>query len=350
MYSIIEQEDRKIIKEDRTMFRKILCSNGLEASTIGLGCMGMSEFYGDTDDKESKAILKRAVQLGINHFDTADIYGFGHNEQLVGEALKPYRSQVIIATKFGIVRDKKDPTARGLNGRPEYVKISCENSLKRLGIDTIDLYYMHRMDPQVPIEDTVGAMGELVKEGKVHHIGLSEVSANSIRRAYAIHPITAIQTEYSLWSRGPEKEVIPLCEDLGIAFVSYSPLGRGFLTGKMKNLAQQTSSNDFRFHLPRLNGENLEHNLKIVKAIEEVAKSKECSPAQIALSWVLTQNPYVTAIPGTKKRSYLEENVAGAKISLTEKEVSQLNAMIPPGFAKGERYPSASMKAYQLDE
>ena len=331
------------------MQTKVISTTGLEVSKLGLGCMGMSEFYGHTDEAESMATLEKAIDLGITHFDTADVYGFGHNEKLISKILKSHRNRLIIATKFGIVRDQNNPMARSINGRPEYVKASCEHSLKKLGVDVIDLYYAHRIDPEVPIEDTVGAIDDLVKQGKVRYIGLSEVNPDLIRRAHAVHPITAMQTEYSLWSRGPEKEVIPLCKTLGIGFVAYSPIGRGFLTGKIKSL-DTLETNDARRHFPRLHDENLFHNLKIVETIETLSKAKNCTPAQTALAWVLAQGHHVTAIPGTKRCTYLEENCQSVDITLTSEELDLLTTTLPHGFAKGDRYPSALMNEYHLEE
>ncbi len=321
----------------------------MEFSRIGLGCMGMSEFYGEIDEKESAATLEKAVHLGVTHFDTADMYGTGSNEELVGKALKPYRDQVFIATKFGIVRDPNNPAARGLNGTPAYVKNSCENSLKRLGIDTIDLYYLHRLDPNTPIEETVEAMAGLVKEGKVKYIGLSEANANIIRRAQTIHPIAAVQTEYSLWSRGPEKEIIPLCKELNICFVAYSPLGRGFLSGKIKS-SGDFDSIDWRPQFPRFHQENITHNLKVIDVLESFAKKYNATPSQIALAWLFAKGDHITAIPGTKRRKYLEENVKACDISLSKEDLNAINEAVPVGFSKGERYPSEFMKAFQYEE
>ncbi len=331
------------------MLKKTISQDGFSVSELGLGCMGMSEFYGPIDEKEAVKTLERAIELGITHFDTADVYGFGHNEELVGKTLNPYRDQVVIATKFGIVRDKNDPTARGINGRPDYVKESCEGSLKRLGIDAIDLYYVHRIDLDIPIEDTMGALADLVQQGKIRHIGLSEASPEIIRRAHATYPLTAIQSEYSLWSRGPEKDILPLCESLGIGFVAYGPVGRGFLTGKMKSL-NVLDPTDARRHLPRFQDENLTHNLKVVETIETFAQSKNCTPAQLCLAWVLAQGKQITAIPGTRHRSYLEENCKSLNLHFTPEELSSLDKAFPFGFAKGDRYPAAMMATYNLKE
>lgn len=326
-----------------------LSANGPIVSALGLGCMGMSEFYGPVDELEAIKTLERAVELGITHFDTADVYGFGHNEELIGRTLKSHRDQLFIATKFGIVRDKNDSTARGMNGHPAYVKTSCEGSLKRLGIDTIDLYYVHRIDPLVPIEDTMGALAELVQQGKIRHLGLSEASPEVIRRAHAVHPLTVIQTEYSLWSRGPEKEVLPLCQSLGIGFVAYSPIGRGFLTGKMKTIDVLDQA-DARRYFPRMQDDNFTHNLKMIDLIENFAQQKNCTPAQLCLAWVLAQGDYITAIPGTRHRTYLEENCNALSVNLTPDEISQLNQTFPFGYAKGDRYPSDFMASYGLKE
>jgi len=329
------------------MVIKKISQTGLTVSAIGLGCMGMSEFYGTADEPECIATLEEAVELGITHFDTADMYGFGDNERLIGRVLKPFRDKIIIATKFGIVRDKNQTIARGVNGSPEYVKAACASSLERLGMDYIDLYYLHRMDPRVPIEETIQAMAELVKEGKVRYIGLSEADAETIRLAHQIHPISAIQSEYSLWARGPEKEILPLCQELGIGFVAYSPLGRGFLTGKITDV-NALEKDDFRRTLPRFQEGNLHHNLLIVDTLEKIAKPKNKSIAQLSLAWVLAQAPFITAIPGTKHRKYLTENMGALTIDLTPEELDTLNKLIPPGFAHGERYAKEVMRAFNL--
>ncbi len=290
------------------MMKKALGTQGLEASELGLGCMGMSEFYGPRDDEQSLKTLERALELGVSFWDTADVYGPFLNEELVGKALKGKRDRITLATKFGIVRDPANPMKRGFNGKPDYVRSSCEASLGRLGTDRIDLYYLHRVDPNTPIEETVGAMGQLVKEGKVRGIGLSEVNADTLRRAHAIHPITAVQTEYSLWSRDPEDEILETCAELGIAFVAYSPLGRGFLTGQIKKF-EDMAPDDYRRFSPRFQGENFTRNLELVGKIVQLAAEKGCTPSQLALAWVLTRGEHVFPIPGTKRVRFLEENV-----------------------------------------
>ena len=319
------------------MEKRKLGTQGLEVSELGLGCMGMSQFYGPRDDKESAATLERAVELGIDFFDTADVYGAGHNEELVGKALRKYRDRVIIATKFAnqVLPDGK----RAINGRPEYVRSACDASLKRLGVDHIDLYYQHRVDKNVPIEETVGAMAELVRQGKVRYLGLSEAGANTIRRAHATHPITALQSEYSLWTRDYEDEVIPTLRELGIGFVPFSPLGRGFLSGNLRELPDD----DMRRKLsPRFAAENMQRNLKVVDRIKEIAREKGITPSQLALAWVLAQGRDMVPIPGTKRRTYLEENVAATNVQLSKSELARIEEVAPKGFAAGGRYHDMS--------
>ena len=326
------------------MDHRTLGTQGLDTSAMGLGCMGMSDFYGDRSDLgESVATIHRALELGVNFLDTADMYGPHTNEQLVARAIRGKRDQFVIATKFGIVRDSNDPLKRGINGRPEYVRASVEGSLKRLGIDTIDLYYQHRVDTNTPIEDTVGAMANLVREGKIRYIGLSEAGVETLRRAYAVHPISALQTEYSLWSREPEDEIIPTCRALGIGFVPYSPLGRGFLTGAYKSI-EDFRSDDFRRTSPRFQGENFEKNLELVRHIGALAAEKGCTPSQLALAWVLAQGNDMVPIPGTKRRPYLEENVGAIHVTLTQADLERIDEVAPKGVAVGDRYPAASMK------
>ena len=323
------------------MKQRILGNQGLVVSELGLGCMGMSEFYGITDDSEAIATIHRAVELGITFFDTADMYGVGHNEELVGKALQHCRDKVIIATKFGNVRGS-DGSFLGVNGKPEYVRSACDASLKRLGIEAIDLYYQHRVDPNTPIEETVSAMAELVQAGKVRYLGLSEAASATIRRAQAVHPITALQTEYSLWSREPEVEILPTCRELGIGFVPYSPLGRGFLTGKIKSM-DTLAEVDYRAErYPRFQSGNLQQNLKLVEKIEQMASVKGIKPGQLALAWVLAQGEDIVPIPGTKRRTYLEENIAATTVTLTQTELEQIEQALPLGVAVGDRYPDMS--------
>ncbi|MGN6378456.1 MAG: aldo/keto reductase [Gaiellales bacterium] len=319
------------------MRSRTLGAFGPRVAASGLGCRGMSEFYGASDRAQSIAVIHRALELGVTLIDTADIYGIGHNELLVGEALRGHRDQVVLATKFGIVRDPADPARRGVNGRPEYVRACCEASLGRLGVEHIDLYYQHRVDPAVPIEETVGAMAELVAEGKVRHLGLSEASAATIRRAHAVHPITALQSEYSLWTRDIERDVLPTVRELGIGLVAYSPLGRGFLTGAVRTRGQ-LAENDFRRTNPRFADENLDRNLELLEGVEELASTRGVAPGQIALAWLLARGDDIVPIPGTKRLEYLEQNVAAADITLSPSELERIEQSFPAGSAHGQRY------------
>lgn len=317
--------------------------NALEVSEIGLGCMGMSFAYGAADEKESLATLDRALELGVNFLDTADMYGPYTNEELLGRALRGRRDQIVLATKFGIVLDPGDPTKRGINGKPEYVKKSVEGSLQRLQTDVIDLYYLHRVDADTPIEETVGAMAELVKEGKIRHLGLSEASAETLRRAQAVHPIAALQSEYSLWTRDVEdNDVLATCRELGIGFVAYSPLGRGFLSGEIKRF-ENLAEDDWRRTNPRFEGENFEKNLRLVEKVEEIARQKEITASQLALAWVLAQGADIVPIPGTKRVKYLEQNAAAADIILSQKELAAIEDVFPKDAVAGERYTEAMM-------
>lgn len=323
------------------MKTRTLGNSGIEVTAIGLGCMGMSDFYGKSDDVTSLAVLEKVVELGVNFWDTADMYGTGHNEMLISQVLRNHRDEITIATKFGNMR-RIDGAHLGINGTPEYVKSACDMSLKRLGVDHIDLYYQHRVDPNVPIEDTVGAMAELVKAGKVRFLGLSEASVQTIRRAYKVHPITALQTEYSLWTRDPEDEILDTCRELNIAFVAYSPLGRGFLTGAVTQ-PDELEANDFRRNNPRWREENLKQNLALVDKLKEIASEKGCTPAQLALAWVLAQGENIIPIPGTRREKYLRENMAALDVNLNADDLAQIDAALPVGAAAGTRYHETMM-------
>jgi len=327
-----------------TIKKRQLGRSGLTVSAMGLGCMGMSEFYGHRDNQQSIATIHRALELGITLLDTADMYGPFTNERLVGRAIRDRRDQVVIATKFGFVRDSDNPVWRGIDGSPQYVQKACEASLRRLEIDTIDLYYQHRVDPSVPIEETVGAMAALVKQGKVRYLGLSEAAPDTLRRAMKVHPIAALQSEYSLWSRDPEGDILATCRELGVGFVAYSPLGRGFLTGQLTRF-EDLAPDDYRRFSPRFQGENFRKNLELVKRVTAIANEKRCKPSQLALAWVLAQGEDIVPIPGTKRRDFLEENVAALDVSLSADDLARLDDIIPRGAAAGNRYPTEGMQA-----
>jgi len=325
------------------MEKRELGTSGLSVSALGLGCMGMSEFYGPGDERESIRTIHRALDMGMNFLDTADVYGLGRNEELVGKAIRDRRDDVVLATKFGNVRGK-DGSWQGVSGKPDYVRACCEASLRRLGVDVIDLYYQHRVDPATPIEETVGAMAELVRQGKVRYLGLSEASPASIRRARAVHPIAALQSEYSLWTRDPEGEVIPACRELGIGFVAYSPLGRGIFGGRIKGPGD-LAEGDYRRNSPRFQGQNLARNLSLVRSLEEMAAEKKCRPSQLALAWLLARGKDIVPIPGTKRVERLEENAGALGVSLAPDDLARIDRAFPPGAASGLRYPEPAMRA-----